>query len=310
MNAFTFAGGVIMNLAHLSYFTTLADTKSYRFAALEASVSQSTLSTAISGLEKELGATLFIRKKGSVELTEEGRIFYQYVTTSLKFLDDGVRLVKEKSGTHVREITIGCVNTTQSHNWSELIYEYRKDTHGEVQIKVKQGSTPDVLDLLTRGAVDVAFCGTMGDDPSIVSIPCWHQDVAVVVNKRHPFAGRESISLKELKDHYMISYNLEGPIGKELYNLIHGWELTIECLYDDEITLGSMVSANPDVIAIACKSWLLNAFEHEVDLIPIKEAPKNFHQLYFCYRADTDFPIVVDRFIKLTKRLYPSTLAE
>ncbi len=299
-----------MNLAHLTYFKTLADTKSYRFAALDAAVSQSTLSTAISGLEKELGATLFIRKKGSVDLTEEGRIFYQYVTSSLKFLDDGVRLVKEKSGNHVREITIGAVNTTQSHNWSELIYEYRKETHGDVQIKVKQAPTPATLEALKQGAVDVAFCGTMGEDPEIECIPCWWQEAALVVNKLHPFAGREGITLKELKDHYLISYNLEGPIGKELYNLIHGYNLTIECLYDDEITLGSMVSANPDVMAIACKSWLLNAFEEEVDIIPIKDAPKDFHQLYFCYRADADFPIVVDKFIKLTKRLYPVNAAE
>ncbi|MDO5335588.1 MAG: LysR family transcriptional regulator [Coriobacteriia bacterium] len=299
-----------MNLAHLTYFTTLANTRSYRFAALEASVSQSTLSTAISGLEKELGATLFIRKKGSVELTEEGRIFYQYVTSSLKFLDDGIRLVKEKSGNHVREITIGTVNTAQSRNWSELIYEFRKETHGEVQVKVKQGPTPVTLDLLKRGAVDVAFCGTMGKDPEVITMPCWHQEATLVVNKRHPLSKRKSISLRELRDHYLISYNLEGPIGKELYNLIHGWELQIDCLYGDEITLGSMVAANPDVMAIACNSWLLNAFESEVVLVPIEEAPENFHQLFFCFRSKADFPLVVKQFIDLTQRLYPISDAE
>lgn len=299
-----------MNLAHLNYFRTLADTKSYRFAALKAAVSQSTLSTAISGLEKELGATLFIRKKGSVELTEEGRIFYQYVTTSLKFLDDGIRLVKEKSGNHVREITIGAVNTSQSRNWSELIYEFRKETHGDVQIRVRQAPTQVVLDQLKRGSVDVAFCGTMGPDPEIERMPCWHQEVTLVVNKRHPFAKRKSISLEELRDHYIISYNLEGPIGKELYDLIHGWELQIDCLYGDEITLGSMVAANPDVMAIACHSWLLNAFESEVVLIPIEEAPLNFHQLYFCYRSHSERPRVVEQFIDLTRRLYPSNDTE
>ena len=45
--------------------------------------------------------------------------------------------------------------------------------------------------------------------------------------------------------HYLISYNLTGPLGAELTNLVKDYDLTIDCLYSDEITLASMVVGNP-----------------------------------------------------------------
>lgn len=106
-----------MNLAHLTYFKTLAETKTYRDTAYECSISQSTLSNAINGLEKELGTSLFVRNKGLAELTETGHIFYTYVDTSLRFLNNGIDIVKERSGKQIREITIGTILSAQSHDW-------------------------------------------------------------------------------------------------------------------------------------------------------------------------------------------------
>lgn len=75
--------------------------------------------------------------------------------------------------------------------------------------------------------------------------PCWTQEAVLVVNRLHPLASQDEISLKELMGHYLISYNLTGPLGAELTNLVKDYDLTIDCLYSDEITLASMVVGNP-----------------------------------------------------------------
>jgi len=62
----------------------------------------------------------------------------------------------------------------------------------------------------------------------------------------HPLASRDEISLKELMDHYLISYNLTGPLGAELTNLVKDYDLTIDCLYSDEITLASFAGLDLD----------------------------------------------------------------
>lgn len=291
-----------MNLDHLYYFKALVETGSRNDTARIMSITQSTLSLAVSKLERELGVLLFEKKKGAVELTKDGQAFYEYVATSLHFLDNGVALLKEKQGKFSRtEINIGAIYSVQDEDWSKIIYEFRQQTHGTIRINVKQSTTPALLKNLKNGVVDVAFGGTMGPDPDIRFDPCWSQEAALVVNRRHPLSSRECISLEELRDHYLISYNLKGPLGPELIRLVEGYDLSIDCLYADEITLASIVAGNPDIMAIACHSWLLESYTNEINLVKIAEAPKAFRQLYLCSKANIVQPPVVETFINLAR---------
>ena len=77
-----------------------------------------------------------------------------------------------------------------------------------------------------------------------------------------------------------------------------------DSLYSDEITLASIVSANPDVLAIACHSWLLDAYQHELVCLPIDEAPDEFRQLYLCYCSNIERTETINTFIQITKSLW------
>lgn len=64
-----------MNLNHLQYFATLAREEHYTNAAQKLSITQPSLSNAISLLEKELGIYLFEKKGRNVVLTKYGKYF-------------------------------------------------------------------------------------------------------------------------------------------------------------------------------------------------------------------------------------------
>lgn len=192
--------------------------------------------------------------------------------------------------------------SVQDKEWSEIISRFRTQTHGNVRLNVKQSTTPELLKDIKNGLVDVAFCGTMGEDSEISFKPVWSQRAVLVVNHLHPFAKRDSLSLEELKDHYLISYNLTGPLASELTNLVKGYSLLIDYLYTDEITLASIVSGNPDIMAIACCSWLLDSYHDNVKLVEIEEAPKDFHQMYLCSKAHIRQPQAVASFIEVVDR--------
>ena len=175
-------------------------------------------------------------------------------------------------------------------------------------IRVEQLSTPLLVKGIKQGKIDVAFAGTMGEDPEVRFDPCWSQEAVLVVNRLHPLANRDEVSLKDLSDQYLISYNLTGPLGAELTELVKDYELTIDCLYSDETTLASMVVGNPDMMAIACRSWLLDSFERDIKLVKISEAPRNFHQMYLCSNARVEQSKTVSEFID-TALDYCSNLA-
>lgn len=189
--------------------------------------------------------------------------------------------------------------SVQSKDWSRIINQFRQKTHGDVLVRVVQSSTPSLIEDIKKGSVDVAFAGTMGKDKEVRFDPCWSQEAVLVVNRLHPLAAYDEISLDDLSDQHLISYNLTGPLGAELTNLVNDYDLAIDCLYSDEITLASMVVGNPDMMAIACRSWLLDSFDRDIKLVRIKEAPEAFHQMYLCSSALMRHSKTVDEFIDI-----------
>ena len=64
-----------MNLSHLRYFISLADSKHFANTAKSLSIARSTLSLAISNLEQDLGAPLFTKNGSTLLLTPYGKEF-------------------------------------------------------------------------------------------------------------------------------------------------------------------------------------------------------------------------------------------
>lgn len=73
-----------MNLNQLHYFVTLAHIEHYTRAAEMLSITQPSLSHAISMLEQELETNLFEKRGRNVVLTKYGKVFLEYVEEALK----------------------------------------------------------------------------------------------------------------------------------------------------------------------------------------------------------------------------------
>src|SRR5258705_1212594 len=76
-----------MEIHQLRYFCAVADTNSFSRAAVQAHVSQPSLSQQILKLEDELGARLFDRLGRSVRVTEVGKTFLPRARAVLRELE-------------------------------------------------------------------------------------------------------------------------------------------------------------------------------------------------------------------------------
>lgn len=84
-----------MNLYQLYYFRTLAKLEHYTKAAEELSMTQPSLSNAISTLETELEVPLFEKHGRNIKLSKYGKMFLPYVENSLKELEAGTKKIHE-----------------------------------------------------------------------------------------------------------------------------------------------------------------------------------------------------------------------
>lgn len=100
-----------MELRHLRYFATVAETRHFRLAAERLHIAQPALSHSIRQLERELGATLLARTTRQVSLTPAGELFYRDASRVLDSVDDSVRGVRRMVDGRQGLIRIGFTGT-------------------------------------------------------------------------------------------------------------------------------------------------------------------------------------------------------
>jgi len=94
----------MLDLQHLETFRVAAVTRNVTRAAAALGICQSTVTTHIMALERELGAALFTRNRFSktVALTEEGRQALEYARRLLALVDETksvIRVGRESTAT-------------------------------------------------------------------------------------------------------------------------------------------------------------------------------------------------------------------
>lgn len=130
-----------MQLQQLQYFKEVADHGSFNKAADALMMTQPNLSRAIQKLESELGLTFFLRDNKGVQLTEEGKILYQYVCGILDRMEI-IRSMSQKEAPRV--LTVSAFPTLTSSGLLQQLYErYRKNS---IHFTLREARISEIID--------------------------------------------------------------------------------------------------------------------------------------------------------------------
>lgn len=114
-----------MHIEYLENFYQVAKAKSISKVAIENHLSQSALSQQISKLEKDFDSTLLIRSNKGVELTEKGKIVYQYAGNIVRTLKM-MRAKLEESDQVLKDIKIEAFWTIANYSLPCVMYKVKK----------------------------------------------------------------------------------------------------------------------------------------------------------------------------------------
>lgn len=211
-----------MNLYHLRYFVTLAHLEHYTRAAELLSITQPSLSHAISSLEKELGVKLFEKEGRNVVLTKCGQAFLEDVEQALDILDSSISSL-QMTGSGEGLIDIGVLRTLSVNLIPNIVRGYL-DSHPDRQVDFRfhnsSGLTPDIIAELKERKYDVAFCSMMENEPTVEFIPIAKQELVLIVPKGHPLEDRDNIDLAEALNYPLIGFSRRSglrPIVDKLF---------------------------------------------------------------------------------------------
>lgn len=184
---------------HLKYFIELVEVKNYTRAAKNLYVSQSTVSKAVSSLEKELDCSLVEINKGEFTLTEEARALYDFALDVTSYYDKKEEEFLESIKNVEEKLVVGLPPTAGSIYFFEKISDFNKK-YPSIKLTIENETSKYLPDQLLDKKLDLAVVIEPFDDPRFVKKIVYKSEAVLVVSKDHKFSDKKCIDYYELKD--------------------------------------------------------------------------------------------------------------
>lgn len=196
-----------MDINHLKEFTVLAETKNYWEAAYRLFLNQSTLSKHIKSMESELGVPLFTRTTRKVELTDFGEALLPYARAVTRLHFEYSAKLMQMQNHQKGLISIGSLPAMAQYHITDLLLDFQRD-YPESKIKITEDDPKILSELLLQKSCDLVFLretkkagDCVREEQTLLErLPYLTDHMVAVLPLNHPFAAREEITLRDLKD--------------------------------------------------------------------------------------------------------------
>ena len=268
-----------MNLNHLCYFRTLAKLEHYTKAAEELSITQPSLSHAISSLERDLGTYLFEKQGRNVKLTKHGKMYLEYVDKALSELEKGEKKIKELNNISTGTVELGYIYTLGPKFIPSLIKSFTDNKKNEnIKFLFGQGTTKELIKGLKEERYDMIFCSMIEGEDDIEFIPVTNEELVVIVSNDHPLADNDYIDLKMIEEYPFIGFSEKSGIRPLINKLFNEIELkpNIICEVEEDNSIFGLVEINYGVSVVPNISSLKH---YNIKALPIIN-PKHERYIY------------------------------
>lgn len=197
-----------MQVQQLRYFVAVAHHRHFTRAAESLGVTQPSLSKQIHALEADLGAPLFVRARGAVNLTLAGEALLPRATRILADLDAARREVQDLVGLRRGRVRVGATPSLCTTLVAEVLRHYR-DAHPDIELYVEEGGSQDLVRALTQGELDLALViqPEQGIDPALRVVPILRESLVVVSVRPLPITAADGmLHIGDLRDQPLVMF--------------------------------------------------------------------------------------------------------
>ena len=187
-----------MELRNIKTFIHAAETGSFSAAALRENYAQSTVTQQIRTLERELGASLFIRAGRRVVLSSAGHMFLSYAYR-MAALEQETLMQFRGEGEPEGEFFLGIIETIATSRYMQRVGAFLRQ-YPKVRLHVNVDTAPRLRKALTHGDIDIAILlDPYHEGERLRILHHSSSPIAFITAVDSPFANR-SVCLHELVD--------------------------------------------------------------------------------------------------------------
>jgi DNA-binding transcriptional LysR family regulator len=259
-----------LDIKQLRYFVEIYNNKSFSKAASKLYITQQGLSLSISRLETELSCKLFKRSPKELTLTPQGEFLLPRAREIIKKFDECLDYF-ESAGKCTEVINVGAAYGAVPEFVGRIIFEFQRD-YPQYQIEISE--YPDLLcdEAVENDKVELGFSVGPIDQNKFQGHLVFSETGCLLVQKTHPLAKRESISVKELKDKPLMIMNEDSKTFHAFNDCCkkHGFTPEIKYRAAEVFAIHRFVNAN-EGIGISIMSVAEEIGLYNVVAVPLKD---------------------------------------
>ena len=220
-----------MELHQIYYVLKVAEFLHFTKAAEALSIAQPSLSQQITKLENELGTKLFLRKTRSVELTPAGKDFIVHAKKISGEIKNLNQTMSKYTQPEIKNINIGMI-TVSRLGVPNIVNAFQNEFPNiKANLSESHGCYELVKELI-NDQIDVAFFIPTTDvykNPNFYFKTLIKGNICVILNKNHPLATKESVSIFEIAQENSVSTLKTYSIFEDVTHafMLNGLELKI-----------------------------------------------------------------------------------
>lgn len=191
-----------MNL--IKFSTMLLSIGSISKAANSLYISQPAITKSIQKLERELDIVLFNRTPKGVSLTENGKIFFEFIKHGVESFMNGEHKITALNNLETGLLRIGASTTVTKYFLLPFIEKFHK-IYPKIDISITNHLTNTMISLLKKGSLDFLVVNLpMKTDDSLTVLPCAELQDCFAGNLEYKKQIKDAISLHDLVSNYPI----------------------------------------------------------------------------------------------------------
>ncbi len=187
-----------LNFHQLYIFYTVARVGSFSKAAQQLSISQPAVSIQIREMERTMGTPLLLRRRGDHQLTETGRIAFDYAQRLFALSDEMQQVLADLRGVRAGTLTLGASTTPGEYVLPALIGRFQQRFPG-VEVALHIANSQRIVQQIQRREMDLAVVGSKVEDPELVVEPYVQDEIVIIAAPSHPLAQQKVVPMKALE---------------------------------------------------------------------------------------------------------------
>ena len=263
-----------MDLRDLKSFILTAELGSITRASGELGLVQSALSRKIQAIEDELGCTLFNRLPRGIQLTPAGRRFLERARRIVREVDFARLDARDGAGEVAGAVSLGLSPTLAPMLAPDCLAQVGADFPG-IQLKVVEGFSFSLLDLLLTGRIDLGVLTNPPRTPMLQLEPAVSEEILVCT----PPGARgiqPYLTLDELcNEPVVVTSGLRTVIEEQLHK--HGRALNVATEVDSVEAIRRMVVRGQAITLMPASTFHEDVKAHRLDAFHVANA--SLHRL-------------------------------